>query len=1185
MKRKFFCFVSLCLSFLMMLSFVPMASAETEMQAQEVSVTEPNCCDETVFVKGLLLNAILEEQASIDLTVFSLTGEEAEMLLLDVVNENENSIKRLADYSISADENGLFIYFEYAEPTVSFFATRANNTEIEKEKQRILSCVDESMSDMEKALVVHDYMVLNYEYDETYSIYSADGMFEHKTGVCQAYAEAFKEIMTELGIPCQLASSRAMNHAWNLVKIDGSWYHVDVTWDDPVPDRLGRVRHVFFLLSDDAISDPAYYRRPHYDWVASNAATNDRFDYSFWYDVDSAIVAAEGNWYYIKPDDYNYDSSGYIVKKNIATEAETNLYEIDTVWNVWDEPYSYWIGCFSSLGLYEGRLYFNTPQEIKSITLSGRSPKTVYEPNTSTGYIFGFVLNGTTITYGLSKSPNDGIESTGKCTVSGTAVIPVTGVSLNQTSVTLLKDETTRLIATVRPSNASNKKVLWTSSNKKVATVDENGVVTAKSAGMANIRVTTEDGDATALCKVTVMRKMDVAIEGESAVSLGKTINLTGYAYYEENGRIVKTSDAIEWSSSDVSVATVSGGKVTGVGIGTATITARIAGTDIYEEFEVSVAAPVTSLKFASTKMTAYVGNRFSLFYELNIAPSEHTDTIEWTSSDETVARVNQYGVVTPIATGTAKITAKAVAGNKTATVTVTVAREPEGIVIEGATAVAQGKSITLKAYAYYEENGKVVKTKDTISWMSSDHFVATVSNGKVTGKNAGIAIITAYLAGTDIEATFEVNVAVPVKTLKFASTKATVYVGHELDLSETLTVSPFDNTDDIIWTSSKESVAVVDENGVVTPIATGSAKITAKAVAGGKTASVTVTVAREPEGIVITGDSAVAQGKSITLKAYAYYMENGKEVKTKDVISWMSSDESVATVSKGKVTGKGAGIATIRAYIDGTEIAASFDVNVAVPVKTLKFASTKATVYEDGVIDLSETLTIAPFDNTDDILWTSSNTSVATVDANGVVTAISKGTAKITANAVAGKKKATVTVTVARMPEGIDVTGNNALAVGKYVTLKAYAYYEENGKVVKTKDVIRWESSDESVATVTDKGKVTAKGDGVAYIRAYIAGTGVEEIFEMHVVVPAKTVKLSSTKLSASVGDVLDLTNLLTVTPEEHTDVIIWASSKTSVATVTEDGVVTIVGTGTAKITVKAVGGNKSASVTVTVK
>ena len=341
------------------------------------------------------------------------------------------------------------------------------------------------------------------------------------------------------------------------------------------------------------------------------------------------------------------------------------------------------------------------------------------------------------------------------------------------------------------------------------------------------------------------VKEYNIAMNGSEAIAVGKTASFSAYIYYEENGKQIKTKEPIKWMSADEDVATVSNGNVKGIGIGTTTITAYNEELDLRAEIEISVVAPITTLKFALSSATIYVGNDFDLSEGMVVNPEEHTDVIVWESSDEDIATVDEYGVVTPIATGKVKISAKAVAGNKTATCTVTVSRMPEGIMFDGEEeiAVAQGKTATLKAYAYYEENGKIVKTKDVISWASDDEEIVTVSKGKLKGIGAGTTTITAYIEGTEIYETFEVSVVVPVKSLKFASTKATVYVGNDFDLSEGMVVNPEEHTDVIVWESSNEDIATVDEYGVVTSFATGKVKITAKAVAGKKSASVTITV------------------------------------------------------------------------------------------------------------------------------------------------------------------------------------------------------------------------------------------------------------------------------------------------------------------------------------------------------
>ncbi len=609
----------------------------------------------------------------------------------------------------------------------------------------------------------------------------------------------------------------------------------------------------------------------------------------------------------------------------------------------------------------------------------------------------------------------------------------------------------------------------------------------------------------------------------------------------------------------------------------------------LYAVFEAIRVAPITSLKLATTRATLYAGGQMlNLMETATVTPEDYTEEIIWTSSNEAVATVSASGVVTPLAKGTAKITAKSASGKKSVYCTITVNPMPEWIEITGDSAVAQGKYITLKAYAYYtDSDGDAVKTKDTISWVSLNEDIATVSKGKVTGKAAGTAVIVASVEGTAVTQSFEVSVVIPATKLKFESSKATVYMGYDLDLSAKLEVTPEVNTDEILWTSSKESVAIVDANGIVTPVGVGSAKITAKSVGGKKTASVTVTVAPVPEWIKITGDSAVAQNKYITLKGYAYYADaDGDAVKTKDVVQWRSSDDSIATVTdKGKVTGIGAGTVTITAYIEGIGLEETFEITVVIPATKLKFESSKATVYMGYELDLSETLEVTPVVNTDEIVWTSSKESVAIVDENGVVTTVGIGTAKITAKAVGGKKTASVTVTVAPVPEWIEITGDVAVKQGKYITLKAYAYYMNGEKAVKTKDVVQWRSSDETIATVTDKGKVTGLQAGTVTITAYIESIGLEETFELEVVIPATKLQFESSKETLYLGQAVNFNTKLTTTPEGNTDKILWTSSKESVATVDENGVVTPVGVGSAKITAKAVGGKKTAYCTVTVK
>lgn len=119
-------------------------------------------------------------------------------------------------------------------------------------------------SDIEKIIAVHDYLILNTEYaveaanafyagskDYDSSVHNVDGLILNKKAVCSGYAYTFNIFMNAYDIPCEYVSNEL--HGWNLVKLDDSWYHIDVTWDDPVPDRPGKVMYTHFMMTDEEI--------------------------------------------------------------------------------------------------------------------------------------------------------------------------------------------------------------------------------------------------------------------------------------------------------------------------------------------------------------------------------------------------------------------------------------------------------------------------------------------------------------------------------------------------------------------------------------------------------------------------------------------------------------------------------------------------------------------------------------------------------------------------------------------------------------------------------------------------------------------------------------------------------------------------------------------------------------------
>ncbi|MDE6480675.1 MAG: Ig-like domain-containing protein [Muribaculaceae bacterium] len=435
----------------------------------------------------------------------------------------------------------------------------------------------------------------------------------------------------------------------------------------------------------------------------------------------------------------------------------------------------------------------------------------------------------------ITATSSNGKSAT--CTVNvETNVIEVTSIILDATELNLTAGDTKKLVATVSPENATDKSVVWSSDNEKVATVDEEGNVTAIAKGTAII--TAEAHGFTATCQVTVANKT-VAVTG---VTLNKTtLSLTE----GETGTLTATvapSDAtdktVTWTSSDEKIATVKNGIVTAIAPGTATITVTASGKTATCEVTVNAKTiAVSGITLDKTTLSLIEGESGTL--TATVAPDNATDkSVTWTSSDAKVASVDDKGIITAVAPGSAIITATASGMTATCTVTVTA----NTVAVTGVTldktslSLTEGETATLTATVAPAD-----ASNKTVTWTSSDAKVASVDDkGLVTALAAGKTTITATASGKT--ATCEVTVTAKTVDVTGVTLNKTILSLIESE-TETLTatVAPSNATDkSVTWSSDNESVATVN-NGVVTAVAPGTATITA--TASGKTATCKVTV------------------------------------------------------------------------------------------------------------------------------------------------------------------------------------------------------------------------------------------------------------------------------------------------------------------------------------------------------
>ena len=369
--------------------------------------------------------------------------------------------------------------------------------------------------------------------------------------------------------------------------------------------------------------------------------------------------------------------------------------------------------------------------------------------------------------------------------------VAVESVSLDKTEAVLKEKETVKLNATVLPENADNKNVHFTSDNDAVATVDDNGLVTALSSGEAVITVITEDGKKTAQCKITVEKEIiqlkTITITNAPAeLEKGAQVQL-GIKYIPDN---TTQSKSVEWKTSDASVAVVSStGLVTAKKTGTVTITAvSKADSSIQSKVTIKVLSHITGVTVTGPSGTLYTDTKYK--FTAKITPDDTTDnkTVIWSVSDSNIAQIATDGTLSFKKAGTVDVIA-------------------------------------------------------TVKATSSNTIIKKLT---VTG----------------------VKRVINVSSVALDKTTVNLKKGETVKLNATVAPADADNKE-VTYTSSNSAVAKVDNTGLVTALSSGEAVITVTTKDGSKTASCKVTVAKETEPLAITVTSKIS-GNDYTFTANA---------------------------------------------------------------------------------------------------------------------------------------------------------------------------------------------------------------------------------------------------------------------------------------------------------------------------
>lgn len=266
-----------------------------------------------------------------------------------------------------------------------------------------LAKVDDSMSDFEKALILHDELVIN-------SHYHIEGSTNYTEmvegwGRCENYAEAYAFLLAQVGIKSEIINSASMNHEWLKVCIDGEYYNVDITWDDPAGDndgdgyydeRIGKVEHTYFLLSDEKIQSSDMGSGRHYGYESFHA-TSAKYDNYLFHDYSTQLPYVDGEFYAVE------QSTGNLVKYNEEANTAEVLKNLPYRWSAGGNYY--WRGNFSSLAEQDGILYYNSPDAVYSYNISDGTSELIGN-NTYDNDLYGLRIMDGKIYGVVAESPN-----------------------------------------------------------------------------------------------------------------------------------------------------------------------------------------------------------------------------------------------------------------------------------------------------------------------------------------------------------------------------------------------------------------------------------------------------------------------------------------------------------------------------------------------------------------------------------------------------------------------------------------------------------------------------------------------------------------------------------------------------------------------------------------------------------
>lgn len=379
---------------------------EEEPEAMDINSDDPRSVLPTSFTaaENAIYNALKNRKSSLNVSSYQFSAAGIEKSVFKVINESPELFYVISTFGW--DYSGSYVgtvYFAYDENYTSVHIARFNAA-----VDAIIATIDPEWSDLQKAMYLNDWLCKNSDYDFTYKRYNAYNAIVEGSAVCQGQALAYALLTKRAGLECHLVTSKDMDHAWDVLVIDGEYYYVDPTWNNSSGIFFD---YAYFLCSRDEL-----YGKDHgtKDWITcginvyNNIPGSEKYSHYFWKElyIDKGVCYFERQAIYY---DYSYNSNDRhsdLVFFDFDNEQINKT--IETASSMYDTS-----GYFSAVADNERNIYYNSKDGIYRLNTNDESQELVYtltDEELSIGYLYNLIFERNKIRYTLTdKSVMDGI--------------------------------------------------------------------------------------------------------------------------------------------------------------------------------------------------------------------------------------------------------------------------------------------------------------------------------------------------------------------------------------------------------------------------------------------------------------------------------------------------------------------------------------------------------------------------------------------------------------------------------------------------------------------------------------------------------------------------------------------------------------------------------------------------------